>query len=107
MKWENIQREFKVETIDIVTDESDHSFFEALLKKESTYIISLKPQILISHENMIIVFALFTKIKKINKIGLIIIDYFGCTEASPKEIIPSFMNERFTGKDIVIGRCKS
>ena len=49
---------------------------------------------------MIIAFASFTKIKNNSGIGLVIIDYFGCTEASPKEIISSFKYEYFQGKGI-------
>ena len=42
VKQENIQREFKEEMINIFTDEGDCSFFEALLKKNTTFIFSLK-----------------------------------------------------------------
>ena len=49
---------------------------------------------------MIIAFSSFTKIKNNNEIGLVIIDYFGYTEASTKEIIPLFKFERFFGKGI-------
>ena len=41
-KRENIQHGFKEEMMKRFTDEGDHSFFEALLKKKSTFIISLK-----------------------------------------------------------------
>ena len=41
LKRENIQREFKEEMINIFTDEGDHSFFKAFLKKKLTFIISL------------------------------------------------------------------
>ena len=51
----------------------------------------LKSQNLISNENMI---------KKNNEIGLFIIVYLGCTEASTKELIPSFKYEHFLGKGI-------
>ena len=95
MKRENIQREYKEEMMKNFTDEGDQSFFEALLKKKSAFIISLKAQNLILNGDMVIAFASFTKIKKKNEIGLVIIDYFGCTEVSPKEIIPSFKYERF------------
>ena len=63
------------------TGKGDHSFFEAFLKKKLTFIISLKDQNLVSNEDMIIAFTSFTKIKKNNEIGLVIVDYFGCTEA--------------------------
>ena len=100
MKQDTIQRDFKKDMIDIFTDKVDHSFFEILLKKKSTLILSLKAQSLMSNEDMIIAFATFTMIKKNNKICRVIIDYFGCTEASPKKIIPSFNKERFHGKGI-------
>ena len=95
MKQENIQREFKEEMMNTFTDEGDYSFFETSLKKKSAFIILLKAQNLISNEDMIIAFALLTKIKKNDEIDLVLIDFFGCTEASTKEIIPSFKYERF------------
>ena len=39
MKQENIQRQFKKEMRKNFTVEGDHSFFEALLKRKSTFII--------------------------------------------------------------------
>ena len=102
MKRENIQCDFKEEKMNIFTDKGDHSFFETLLlQKKSTFIISLKAQNLISNEDMIIAFALFTKIKKNNEIGLVIIDYFRCTEAPPKEIITSFIMNVFEERVLV------
>ena len=44
MKWENIQREFKGDIMNVFTDEGNHTFFEASSKKNSTYGILLKAQ---------------------------------------------------------------
>ena len=67
------------------TDEGDHSFFESVLKKKSTFFISHKAQNLILNEDMIIAFASFTK-KKNNEFGLIIIDCFAALRLQPKKI---------------------
>ena len=49
MKWENIQRELKEEMMNIFTDEGGHSFFEAILKKKSTFIILLRALLHLHH----------------------------------------------------------
>ena len=80
---------------EIFKDHVDHTFFDNLLNKKPTIVISIKIFNKVSNEELITVFTLITKINRNGDVSLVIVDYFGSTEVAPKDIIPSFNYERF------------
>ena len=92
--------EFKKAVQEIFTDDGDHTFFDNLLNKKSTIVISIKIFNIVSNAQLIIVFASITKINQNRDISLVILHYIGSTEFAPNDIIPSFNCERFCGKEL-------
>ena len=83
----------------IFIDEGDHSFLNSFSKTFINYSFTQgsKLDIRRQHDHCI---CIIYKTKKNNDIVLVIVDYFGCTEVSPKEIITSFNDECLCGKGI-------
>ena len=92
--------QFKKAIQEIFTDNCDHTFFDHLVNKKSTIVISIKIFNKVSNEELVIAFVTTTKINQKRDVLLVIVEYIGSFEVAPKDIIPAFSYEHFRGKGL-------
>ena len=85
----------------IFLDEVDQHYIDKILHKKSTVMLTIEADNEVTGLSTIIAFAVLTTIKKgRSDVGLLVLEYLGCTEKSPNEVLPLFSFERFRGKGI-------
>ena len=84
----------------VFTDEGDHRFFDKLMNRNSTIIVSIEVENTVSKLKKIIAFASLTKIQQGREVILVIVDYFAVSDDKAFHYLPYFNYERFKGKGI-------
>ena len=82
-------------------EDADHDYIDKMLRKKSAMVLSIEVQNEVTGIASIIAFAALSTIKKGRAdVGLVVLEYLGCTEKTPNEVLPLFSYEWFRGKGI-------
>ena len=95
------QDEYKALMKEIFVDDEDHQYFDSMLLKNNSILVAIHVENKNGGLKRTLAFGHLSTITKARQgIGLVILDYLGCSDVSPTDILPEYDYERFRGKGI-------